>query len=123
MAQENQYLELQELQEPQRLRSTSSGRFGDQDCDTDSEVNYYNFLYVRPHSAPRKRLVVKGLSLPNNLLAINDFDITRFSYDGDIFFTIKQMQRMDIINPHWQRLTKLHWLLVELVQQPTKLKS
>ena len=47
MAQENQYLELQELQEPQRLRSTSSGRFGDQDSDTDSEVNYYNFLCVR----------------------------------------------------------------------------
>ena len=82
IGQENQYLELQE---PQRLRSTSSGRFDDQDSDTDSEVNYYNFLYVRPHSAPRKRLVVKGLSLPTNLLVINDFDITRFSYDGDIF--------------------------------------
>ena len=52
MTQDNQYLELQQLQEPQRLRSTSSGRNGDEDSNTDSEPHYYNFLVARPHSAP-----------------------------------------------------------------------
>ena len=38
------------------------------------------------------------------------------------FTTTKQIQRMATIGQHWQRLTELHWLLVEPAQIPTRLK-
>ena len=40
----------------------------------------------------------------------------------ELFFTIKQMQRVDTIEHLWRRLTKLHWLLVDRVQTRMKLK-
>ena len=44
---ENDYLELQ------RLRTLSSGRFGDEDSDYNEEMLYYNFIAFRnAHSAP-----------------------------------------------------------------------
>ena len=40
----------------------------------------------------------------------------------EIFSTIRPMQKMDIATPRWQRLTKPHWLLVEALQIPIRLK-
>ena len=40
-----------------------------------------------------------------------------------ICFTIKQIQSMDMSTPHWQRLTKLHWLLVDTIRTSKRLKS
>ena len=40
----------------------------------------------------------------------------------ELYFTIMLMQRMNTIIPLWQRLTKLHWLLVERIQIRIRLK-
>ena len=40
----------------------------------------------------------------------------------EVYSRTKLIRRMDTITQHWQRLTKLHWLLVEPTHIPTKLK-
>ena len=40
----------------------------------------------------------------------------------DIFFTIKPIQRMNMGIRLWQSLTNLHWLLVDIVRIPIRLK-
>ena len=40
----------------------------------------------------------------------------------DMYFTTKQIPRMDTTTLHWRRLTKLHWLLVDIVQIPIRQK-
>ena len=46
-----------------------------------------------------------------------------YSVTMDLSFTIKLIQSMDIIGLHWRRLTNLHWLLVDIIQRLTRLKS
>ena len=41
----------------------------------------------------------------------------------EMFFIIKLIQNTNTIKQHWQNLMKLHWLLVDTVQTPTRLKS
>ena len=40
----------------------------------------------------------------------------------DFYFTIKQMQRMNTMEYLWQRLTELHWQLVEILHLRIRLK-